>query len=268
MTTPISVDLTAGSPQPDFRDVVHAEWIKLRSVRSTYWALIVAALLSLGMGPPIVTWVLDATPQRDWASEIDPVAVTYGGFHISIVVFGIVGVLAVTNEYASGMIRLTQAATPRRLHVLAAKAVTVAAITLPAATIVSVATFLLGQQVLADKGLDVGLTDPGVPRAVAGAGLFAAAVAVMGVALGALIRNAVGANTIVVFVLFVPQILWDLLPASWSVTKFVPHWAGYAIFTLEPDSDMLAPWFGFAVFSAYVAVLLGAAALLLQRRDT
>jgi ABC-2 type transport system permease protein len=247
------------------------EWTKLRTVRSTYWTLLIAALLSFGMGPPVVTWVLDATPERDWATDIDPVAVTYGGFHLSIIAFGIAGVLAVTNEYATGMIRLTHVATPQRLRALAAKAVTVAAFVFPVAAAISVATFLLGQQVLAGEGLDVALTDPGVPRAVVGAGLFAAVVAVLGVALGALLRHAVGAITVVVAVLFVPQILWDLLPSSWGgVTRFAPHWAGFATFTLRPDdaNDMLAPWVGFAVFATYAAAVLAAAALLLQRRDT
>ena len=135
---------------------------------------------------------------------------------------------------------------------------------------VSLARFLLGQRALSRDGLDVALGDPGVARAVVGAGLFAAACSVLGVALGALVRHATGAITVTVLVLFGAQLVTDVLPGG--VARVVPHWAGFALFTLDPDRfdspPMLAPWAGFAVFCAYVAATLGAAALLVQRRDT
>jgi ABC-2 type transport system permease protein len=252
-----------------FADVVRSEWTKLRTVRSTWGTLAGAAVLSLGFGPPIVGWVLDATPAPERATDIDPVAVTYGGFHIAIVAFALVGVLAVAGEHSTGMIRVTHIAVPRRLTVLGAKAVAVAAVSLPVGVVVSLATFLLGQRALARDGLDVSLGDPGVARAVVGAGLFAAACSVLGVALGALVRHTTGAVTLSVLVLFGAQLVTDVLPPG--VARVVPHWAGFALFTLDPDRfdspPMLAPWTGFALFCAYVAATLGVAAVLVQRRD-
>lgn len=246
-----------------FVDVLRAEWTKLWSVRTTWWALIVAAVLSVSIGPWVVSVVVDQS-----GDYIDPVAVTYGGFHMGIIAFAIVGVLAVTSEYASGMIRLTHAAVPRQLPVLAAKSMVVAALSLPVGLAVSLVTFLLGQQVLEDHGLDVGLGEPGVARAVVGAGLFAAACGVLGVAVGALVRHTAGAITVVTLVLFGGQVFIEVVPDG--VARYVPHWAGFAAFTLRPDraDAMLAPWPGFAVFLAYVAATLIDAGWALVRRDT
>jgi ABC-2 type transport system permease protein len=140
------------------------------------------------------------------------------------------------------------------------------ALSLPVGVAKSLATFLLGQRALAGDGLDVALGDPGVARAVVGAGRFAAACSVLGVAVGALVRHTTGAVTI--SLLFGARLVTGVLPGG--VARFVPHWAGFALFTLDPDRfdspPVLAPWAGCALFCIYVTTL-GGAAVLVQRRD-
>lgn len=259
-----------GRPRPTsaFGDVLRSELCKLRSVRSTYWSL------SAAVGFMLAFAALEAIflPSRlsDSSSEhLDAVRVSLGGSHLSQVAFGVLGVLIITTEYTSGTIRSTFSAVPRRLHVLAAKGMLFATVAIVIGTAASVAAFLLFQSLLSGDVFRASITDPGVTRALVGGGLYFAALGLLGLGLGAITRSSSGAIATLFSLLFIPQILAQLLPQEWkeSVGRYVPMQAGSQIFSQQAEPGALAPWTGFAVFAGYAAVALVVGAVLLARRD-
>lgn len=249
---------------------VHAEWTKLRTVRSTAWTLAGSAAATVGLGAIIVIGHLDdyrrATPQE--RAAFDPVAESMVGLFLGLLGFAVAGVLAATAEYSTGTIRTTLTATPRRLRVLAAKAVVVAAATTPAAALTALATFLVTQPIMARESLDASLAQPGVLRAVAGGALFMTGAALMALGLGVTLRHTAGAIATVVVVFFITPLIGELQPDAWAeVTKFLPHTAGNAMLATVAAPGTLSPGAGLAVFGGWIAVTLLAAAAALRCRD-
>jgi ABC-2 type transport system permease protein len=182
---------------------------------------------------------------------------------------GVLGVLLITSEYATGLIRTTMVAVPRRLPVLWAKA-TVLALTAPVIFLpATFATFLVSQSVLSRERLGTSLQEPGVARAVLGSALYLTAVGLLGLGLGALLRSTAGAIASLFGVLFGLQIVVGFLPASVAdtLTRYLPTPAGAAVTTVRPDPASLGPWTGFGLFCLYTAIALALAAWLLRRRD-
>jgi hypothetical protein len=151
--------------------------------------------------------------------------------------------------------------------VLAAKAVVVAGTTLALGEVLSFGSFLLGQALLGRYG--VSLADPGVLRAVVGAGLYLTAVSLLGFGLGATIRHTAGGVSAFFGVLFAPTLLTELLPTDWhnAIINWLPANAGSQIFTVVHPHGALQPWAGLGVFCAYGVVALAAAWLLVTARD-
>ena len=203
-------------------------------------------------------------------SLLDSVRVSLGGLHLSQVAIGLLGVLAVTSEYSSGMIRATLAAVPQRRLMLAAKTLALAAAALVTGTGASFAAYLIFQAFLpAGDALRTSLTGPGVLRAVTGAGLYLAVLGLLGFGLGAVIRSSAGAVAALFGLLFVPTLLAALLPQSWqdSIGGYLPMNAGEAIYTVRHQAHTLQPWAGFGVFCLYAAAALVAGFILISRRD-
>ena len=176
------------------------------------------------------------------------------------------------------MIRATLSAVPQRRVVLAAKGVVFAVVALLTGLLASFVAFFVVQAILsgqhpavfAGARLQASISDPGVLRAVAGAGLYLAALGLLGLGLGAIIRVSAGAISALFGVLFVLPILSAAaLPQSWrdTVDPYLPLNAGGAIFTLHRDPTALAPWAGFGVFCLYVAIVLAIACVVIDRRD-
>jgi ABC-2 type transport system permease protein len=183
---------------------------------------------------------------------------------------GVLGVMLITSEYATGLIRTTVAAVPERLPALWGKAtmmtIAILVIGLPA----SFVTFTVGQSILARQHLSTTLGAPGVTQAVIGTALYLAVAGLLGLALGTLLRSTAGGISALFGVLFALPIVAGFLPGSLSdqVNKFLPSTAGQAITMVSPDqATSLSPWTGFGVFCAYAAVLLAIAALRLRRGD-
>ena len=247
--------------------VMHAELTKFRSVPSTAWSLLSAVTLIVGSGV-LYSMVLVARPPADPAG-FDAVGVSLAGLQVAQFAVGALGVLVITNEYASGLIRTTLAAVPGRTPVLWGKAAVLAAaifaLGLPAAVI----AFLTGQSVLSAEHLDVSLSEPGVARAVVGAALYLVVVALVGLGLGAILRRTAGGVAAVIAVLIGPQLLTGVLPTELAdhVYRWLPSPAGLAVTATRPDSSLLPPWAGFAVFLFCAATLLMLGASCLRRRD-
>lgn len=251
-----------------------AEWIKLRSVRSTYLALAAAAVAAIGLGYLITHYTANSTPA--WAhlspqarTTWDPVSYSLGGLAIAQLAFGTLGVLVISSEHATGLIRTTFAALPRRRAVLAAKATAAGTVTLAAGELIAFAAFFTGQQVLSPKHLNMPLTHPGVLRGVLAAGLYLAVIALVGLGLGAIIRHTAGAvAALFALVFLIPQVI-HAMPAPWDVRigKYMLDNAGQQLAALHGASGYFPPGASLIVCAAYTAAALGTAAVLITRRD-
>jgi ABC-2 type transport system permease protein len=251
-------------------DALRSEWTKVRSVRSTYWCLLVAALLGIGLGALIsaVTanhYASDPTLHPNW----NPTDRSQASLAIAQLVFAILGVLVVTGEYSTGMIRTSLAAVPKRGRVLATKALVLTLITLVAGEVISFVTFFLGQALISGKAPSATIGQHEVLRAVIGAGLYLPLLALLGFALGWLVRHAAAAIGIGVAILLVLPGIANALPSSWQhpIEKFWPTNAGQQIAIVARGSHTLPPWLGLGLMALFVAVMLTAAAITLQRRD-
>lgn len=249
-------------------DAVRAEWIKLWSVRSTTWTLV--SLVVLGAG---LTALICAT-SADWLASSDadesPASFVTWGLMISQVTAVVLGVLVVSNEYGTGMIRTTVAATPRRGRVLLAKCGVAMAVLFVVGTITAFVGYFAGNASLEAHGVGVPLGEDGVIRALVGNGLYLAVLGLFAAALAFLVRHTAAAISIALALVFVVGNLVILIPGAageW-LTKLMPGNAGGGIgmvTTFNPDA--LGPWTGFAVFCLETGVLLAFAAARFIRRD-
>lgn len=261
----------AGAGRVTLPRVVHSEWVKFRSLRSTWLTLLTAAVLTVGLGA-LFCWATvshwDRLPPEERA-HFTPVEHSLRGYFLAQLAIGVLGVLIVSGEYSTGMIRASLTAVPKRLPVLWAKAAVFGAVTWAVATASVLVAFFLGQSVLASKHLGTTLSAPGVTRAVLGAGLYLTVVGLLAVGLGTLIRNTAGGIATVFGLLLVVPALAEALPSSWqqTISPYLPSNAGQAVATLHQAPHDLAPWTGFAVLCGYAAAALVGAAIALRRRD-
>ncbi|HEY5990731.1 MAG TPA: ABC transporter permease [Streptosporangiaceae bacterium] len=250
-------------------EVVRSEWCKFRSVRSTGRALAAAVTFNVVTAALLAIFLPGALSAQERAT-IDSVRVSLGGLHLSQVAFGLLGVLVITGEYSSGMIRASLAAVPQRRLMLAAKTAVFAVCSVISGIAACLAAYLIFQAFLPPgDAMRTSLTDPGVARAVTGAGLYLAVLGLFGLGLGAVLRSAAGTVAALFGVLFVPSILITLLPASWQDTAdpYLPMTAGEVIYSVQHQAHTLAPWAGFGVFSGYAAAALLAGFVMISRRD-
>jgi ABC-type transport system involved in multi-copper enzyme maturation permease subunit len=251
-------------------NLVRAEWTKLRSVRSTYWTGIVAVLATFGLGIGLsIRWQRDITANPFRSDGFDATLTTLNGVYLAQVAIGALGVLVISSEYGTGMIRATLGAVPQRRAMLAAKAAVFAVCTLVVSELSSFLTFGIGQAILHRARVGASLADPGVLRAVIGSGLYLTAVGMLGFGLGALIRHTAGALSAFFGILFALTAVVDLLPTDWrnAIIKYLPANSGSQILTVLQTNDSLAPWTGLGVFCLYALVPIVAAFALITRRD-
>lgn len=250
--------------------VLRSEWTKLRSLPSTAWSLLVTAVLIVGFGG-LYSLLRVARPPRQPAdiASFDPTAISLTGVQLAQLAIGVLGVLLITGEYATGTIRSSLAAVPRRLPLLWGKAIGFALTTMALCVPATFAGFLVGQSILSSEHLDTTLSHPGTARAVLGAALYLTAIGLLGLSLGALLRNTAGAIASLFGLLFAPQIVVGFLPSTWSdrIYQYLPTPAGTAVTNVRPDPTSLGPWTGFGLLCLYTAILLGLAAWQLRRRD-
>jgi ABC-2 type transport system permease protein len=250
-----------------FGNVVRSEWTKVRSLRSSYVCagLVTLAMLGLAIGLS-ARWAHQRGPVPDW---FDAVNISLSGTYIAQVIVGTFGVMAISSEHTTGMIRATFAAVPQRRAVLAAKVLVVGVLTLAIGELLSFSSFVVGQAVMSHKGIGVSLSDPGALRSAFGAGLFLALAALLGLGIGAIIRHTAGAISLFFGVMFALDPIVDLLPTSWrnDLINYLPVNAGTQIFTTVDVKGSLAPWNGLAVFALYAAVALLAGFLIIDVRD-
>jgi ABC-2 type transport system permease protein len=237
--------------------------------------LLIFVIVTVGL-TALIAWLTEANwngpraASRDARAVSDPISFILGtGIGIGQLAICVLGVLVITSEYSTGVIRASLLAVPRRIPVLAAKAVVFAALLIVVAEIVSFASFFVGSAILHSR-VAVSLGDSGVARAVTGAGLYLTVLGLLALAIGTLIRHTAGAIATIIGAVFVLPILSGLLPGSWGahVNAYLPEQAGTLItHTHQQSGDLLSPWQGFGVLCLWTAVLLAIAAYLLDRRD-
>jgi hypothetical protein len=272
MTTSTRPSVLVRSPARTvgFGNLLRSEWTKLRSVRSSYWTALFAVLGAVGAATFICVRIAYNINRGDQDLQgFDPTLTSLSGIYLAQIAAGALGVLTISSEYGTGMIRATLAAVPQRRTMLAAKGLVFATAVLLVGELISFLSFGIGQALLGPAHAASSLGQPGVLRAVTGGGLYLAAVGLLGFGMGALIRHTAGALSAFFGVLFALRGVLEVLPSNWqaSLSKYMPPNAGSQIITVVRGRDALPPWAGLGVLCLYAAVAITAATVLIGRRD-
>ena len=249
--------------------VIKSEWTKFRSLRSTKITLLIAVVLTVGLGA-----LISGVTASHWASSpqdhagFNAVVTSLSGVNIAQLVVGVLGVLLISGEYATGMIRASLTAVPGRLAVLWGKLSVFAGVVGGVAVASAFGAFFLGQSLLSSQHLQVSITSPDALRMVIGAGGYMLLVGIIGMALGGLLRNTAAGISSLVALFFVIPPLMNLLPQSWAdhIGPYLPSNAGEA-FWGHPSGTHLSAAAGFAVLCLWAAVAVAAAGTRLKRQD-
>jgi ABC-2 type transport system permease protein len=253
--------------------VLASEWTKLHSLRSTRWSLLVAVVFTIGL-PMLFATVVGT----HWAhmnpherANRHPLDVALAGVNLSQLAIAVLGILVITGEYTTGMIRASFTAVPKRLPVLWAKAIVYAAVTAVLMVPSVLIAFWGSQKILSHYHiLQISFSHGGVARAVLGGAAYLTLLSIFALAVGAIVRNTAGGIAAFVALFFVIPPLMNVLPQSWNnaISPYLPSSAGRDIFTLTPGSHDLSPAAGFGLFALYTGFAVAVAAVLLLRRDT
>lgn len=260
----------------DLTGTIGSEFTKIRSVRSTYWSLILVVVASLA-------WTIAdcAGTAAHWASTppqaragLDPAQDSLLGLGLfGLLIISVLGALAITSEYSTGMIRTSLTVMPRRGVVYAAKAIVLATVTLVLSLVTSFICFFVGQRLLASTHMSASLSGPHVLRAVLVTALFVTVGSLFAFGIGALLRHTAGVITAVFGVIFLLPRLAQALPASWyfDLERWLPGGDMVGVITGTTASQqpphMFSAWGEFAVFAGYTVTLLALGAVALLRRD-
>jgi len=253
--------------------VMLSELTKFRTLRSTMWTLATAVVLMTGIGALLSALQASQYHPAGGVANPDavhPVATSLQGATFAVVAVGVLGVLLMSGEYATGMIRASLTAVPRRLPVLSAKLAVFAGVIFAVSLVTSFISFYVGQAILSSHHLNVSITAPGALRSVIGAALYLTVAGLTGVALGALFRNTAAGISVFAGVFFILPVLFTLLPTSIAnhVAQYLPSNAGEVVWGGARQLNYpLAPWTGFALLCGYTAVIIGFAAWRLHRTD-
>lgn len=247
--------------------VVVSEWIKFRSLRSS-WLVLGGAVLGM-----LVVGLIIAYNTRHLTAGQDPndlvASAPLQGYYLAQLLIGALGVLFVTGEFSTGLVRSTFAAVPTRLPVLWAKLTVFVALVAVSMIVVSVLSFLASQALIGHYRTGFSLDSPGALRAVIGTGVYLTLVGVIGAMIGWIVRSTPGSLVAFAGLLLVLPVLFGNLFSTWGkhVAEFLPDQAGAAFATDLPESPHLSPWAGLLVLLAWVVALLVVALVELRRRD-
>ena len=251
--------------------VLRSEWTKLWSLRSTRWSLLFAVISMAGLGVLIAAVSMGRWSQFSPHDRVtfDSIDRSLGGYHLAQLAIGVLGVLVISGEYSTGMIRSSLMAVPKRLPVLWAKIGVFASVTFVLMLVSALVAFFGAQSILTVHHVNVSLGHSHALRTLVGTVLFMTVTGILCVALGTIIRSTAGGIATFAGLLFVLPGIVDILPSEIgnSIGPYLPSNAGGAIATAVPDAHTLSPWGGFALYCGYTIVLLAIAAYMLVRRD-
>ncbi len=252
--------------------VIHSEWIKFRTVRSTIMGVIVTFVLTLGIGALITVAIRTHWAHGNASLHVgfDPVSTSLGGDFFAQFAVGVIGALFITSEYSSGSIRSTLAAVPRRFEMAIGKIVVLGASVLVVAEVVCFAAFSMGQAIYSGVVPTASLSNGSVLRAVIFAGLYLTLLSILGFALGLILRQTAACISVFTSLILILPIITFLLPQSWQndITKFLPSQLGQSMYSVTPPSiNDFGAVTALIVLVIYVAVVSAVGVVLLQRRD-
>src|ERR1700760_3943944 len=252
--------------------VLRAEWTKLWSLRPTRGTLLVSFIGMAGLGPLVAAVQMGRWDQLSVGDRLtyDAINTAVGGFNLAQLAIAVLGVLVITGEYSTGMIRSSVMAVPTRLPVLWAKIAVYGAIAFVLMLVASLISFFAVQAIVTQHHVQHSISDPGALRTVIGAPLYMTVLAVMCTGLGGILRNTAGGIATFVALLFVLPGIVAILPSSLNndISPYLPLNAGTTVASHTFDnSNHLAVWTGFALFVGYAAVAVALAAWSLMRRD-
>jgi ABC-2 type transport system permease protein len=247
--------------------IVRSEWIKLRSLRSTWWSFGLIALIELGMA------VIFAMTASFPGGEVPESAVTDAAISVTSVglmfgqlVIAVLGVLIISGEYSTGQIRSSFMAVPSRLPVLAAKALVFSIATFLVSFGSIVISYLVTIPIMAGAGVQANPADPTLWLRFVGEAGFLVLLGQVSLGIGAALRSTAGGIAASLGLLLVVPTIFQLLPADWarSIADWLPGSVGSDLFYL---GGVFEPWQALLVMLGWVAVVLTAAAVLIKRRD-
>ncbi len=257
-----------------FREAMDSEIAKIRSVRSTWWTLLICLIVSVG-----ISFLIAAVTSANWNSltpadrASTDMSSVVAGVYFGVLVTGVLGALVVSTEYSTGMMRTALTAFPRRGTLFAAKAVVLAVVVLVLGLVIAFASYALAAPFYRRHDIDLSLGLAANLRALLAVPVYLTLVALMGLALGFLLRHTAAAISSLVGLLFVFPIITNFLPGSFGkdVNKIMPSNAGSAMMTTRPslngNNPHLTPLAGFLTLLIWTAVLLVPAWILFRRRD-
>ena len=254
--------------------VIRSEWIKLRSLRSTWSSLLATVVIIVGLGTLFSALRAHRFGQGSGANgrfgDFDPTLTSLRGVFLAQLAIGVLGVLVITGDDSTGMIHSSVAAVPARRPVLLAKAAVFALTAFVVTGASAFAAFLLGQRALTSTHLQASLSTPAADRAIVGAALYLTMIGLLAVGIGFLIRSPAGGIATLFGIVLVLPLPAQALPSPYStdVSKYLPLNAGTQIMsTRSPDPTQLGPWTGLGVVALYALAALIAGAVALSRRD-
>jgi ABC-type transport system involved in multi-copper enzyme maturation permease subunit len=251
--------------------VIRSEWTKLWSLRSTRWSLLLAFIAQAGLGPLIALITMSRWSHLTSFERltINPIDRSLGGWHLAQLAIAVLGVMTITGEYSTGMIRSSLMAAPKRLPVLWAKLIVFCSVTLVLMLVAAVIGFFGSQALFAEHHVNASLSTPHALRALIGSVLVTTVTGALCVGLGTVVRRTAGGISLFVAVFFVLPGLVDILPSDTSnaINPYLPSSTVSGLAQALPDGHTFSPWGGFALFCGYTVLMLAIAARALLQRD-
>jgi ABC-2 type transport system permease protein len=252
-------------------DALRAEWTKLRTIPDAWWLMLGTVVLTVAVSAAVAA----ATHVSAGGAGEDPTRLALVGVDLGQAVIAVLAILAVTDEYGTGMIRLTVAAIPRRGVMLGAKAVMIVGLALATGVLVVVGCLVIGRLLLPGAGLAhgyalVSIADGPTLRAAFGSVLYLGLVALLSLGVGTVLRDTAVSTGAVLALLYLPLLLAHLVSGPWRrhVEQIAPMTAGLAIqATRNIRSLPISPWAGLGVLAAWAAGMLLVGLAILKARD-
>ncbi|MFF2504515.1 ABC transporter permease [Streptomyces sp. NPDC058067] len=250
--------------------VLRSEWTKIRSVASTVWTLSLAAVLTIALG--VLISILSRNEFKNMSVKeqmgFDPTFISFAGMSLGQLAMIVFGVLVVSNEYSTGMIRTSLAAVPQRGTFLFSKIAVATLLAFVVGLATSFIAFFLGQAMLGSYKAQIG--DPGVLRAVIGGGLYMTLIAVFSMGVASMLRSPMLSLGILMPFFFLISNILGAVSATKKIGRFLPDQAGSKIMQVVPpvgDDTPYGPWGGLLIMVIWVVVALFFGYLLLKKRD-
>lgn len=255
------------------RPALHAEWTKLRTAPGTGWLLLVAVVVTVGL-----SWLASAAVKFSARELQDPVKSSLAGVQAGQAIVALIGVLIITGEYSSGMIRSSLTAMPQRWTMLAAKGLILTGLVLLTGIVAVFGSLLIGRFTLPDNGftaangfVPLSIDDPLTMRAAVGSVIYLGLIGLLSLGMATLIRDSAVAVGAVLGLLYLCPILIQVVgDPDWKrhLEQIAPTNAGLTIqSTVDLQSLAISPWLGVGVLAAWAAGAMVAAAMALHLRD-